>query len=137
MSATSSPPCRDEAAADELHGQVVLVGELLGRVDEILLDLDAARVELDLGREHGHDAEAAPPLAEEPAGREVALGDRREDAVDGVEVAGHEPDDGVVEPPLDERLEPALRLPDELPHPVGHPDRDLPEFDVHKGMDAS
>ena len=74
-----------------------------------------------------------PHSQKSPAGREVAFGDRREDAVDGVEVAGHESHDGIVEPALDELLEPTLRLADELPHPVGHPDRDLPEIDVYQG----
>jgi len=59
----------DEGAADELDGEVVIVGEILGFFDEEGFDFYAVRFIAEHGGEHGDDAETAAPFAEEIAGR--------------------------------------------------------------------
>ena len=68
---------RDEAAADELDGQLEVVGEPAGLADEFPLDLDAGGVELEHGGEAGDDAEPAAPLAQQVAARQARGGEAR------------------------------------------------------------
>src|SRR5262249_47566278 len=93
---------RDEGAVDEVRGQAEVVRELPGLVHQLAVDLDAAGVEVEHGGQARHDAEAAPPLAEQVAAGEVLRGQGTQDGVGPVEVAGHKAGNAaVVLKPLD------------------------------------
>src|SRR5207245_474332 len=83
----------DKAAADELDGQVEVVGKLLGLSDQCAVDLDAAGVELEHGGQTGDDAEAAAPFAEQLAGGQVGGGKIAKNAIGSLKVTGHKAGD--------------------------------------------
>lgn len=68
---------RDETPLDELGRQLEVRSQLPGFVDQFVLDLDSARIEVEHRGQACDDAKPAPPLAELPttgerAGREIA-----------------------------------------------------------------
>src|SRR5205085_990032 len=64
---------RDETAVDELDGEAEVFGQPVGLTHERLLDLDAARLEVEQGGQTRHDPESAAPLAELHAASEVTF----------------------------------------------------------------
>ncbi len=88
---------RDETAPKKLDRQGEVIGQLAGLVDQVALDLDAAGVILQHGRQASDHAEAAAPFAEKVTPRDTAFGERLQDTVGLDIIAGNEPGNVTVE----------------------------------------